>query len=81
MARPPAEQSAETVYLNSEQVTRRYGRRGKTWVWRAVKAKRLPPPAFYLCGQKLWALADLEAMEAAARTTAPTFAGVAVPTP
>jgi hypothetical protein len=59
----------QQIYLNTEQLLARYGRKDQSWVWRAVKRGALPAPDFYLAGRKYWSLSAIEANERKARET------------
>jgi len=65
----------QQIYLNTEQVLARYGRKDQSWVWRAVKRGALPEPDFYLAGRKYWSLSVIEANERKARETPRPTAG------
>ena len=56
------------VYLRSGPVRARYGGSrpiGAATLWRWIKARKFPAPRYLPGGQRVWALADLEAWEAA----------------
>jgi hypothetical protein len=54
----PAAKAADTRYLCTTKVCRRYGRH-RTWLWRHLR-DGFPQPALRIAGQPYWLVADLD---------------------
>jgi predicted DNA-binding transcriptional regulator AlpA len=53
-------------YLTTRQVLTRYGRDNPVWLWRLIKRDEAFPRPIIIGGSKYFAIADLDAYDAAA---------------